>query len=176
MNVKKTDLVGVLLIEPDRFGDHRGFFAEAYNQRLYVGLGIHANFVQDNHSRSSKGVLRGLHFQKTKPQGKLVRVVKGEVFDVAVDIRKESNTFGKWEGIILSESNKKQFWVPPGFAHGFVVLSDIADFEYKCTDYYDPSDEGSILWSDPDLNIHWPLTNPILSNKDANANKLTDLK
>lgn len=177
VNITKTSLLDCVIIEPKVFGDERGFFLEAFHASRYADIaGIKLPFVQDNHSRSSKGVLRGLHFQKTKPQGKLVRVVKGEVFDVAVDIRKESNTFGKWEGIILSESNKKQFWVPPGFAHGFVVLSDIADFEYKCTDYYDPSDEGSILWSDPDLNIHWPLTNPILSNKDANANKLTDLK
>ena len=133
-------------------------------------------FVQDNHSRSSKGVLRGLHFQKTKPQGKLVRVVRGEVYDVAVDIRKGSPTFGQWEGVILSEENKTQLWVPPGFAHGFVVLSDTADFEYKCTDYYDPSDEGSILWNDPDLDIPWPIDNPILSNKDARADRLADLK
>jgi dTDP-4-dehydrorhamnose 3,5-epimerase len=132
--------------------------------------------VQDNHSRSARGVLRGLHFQKTKPQGKLVRVVRGEVYDVAVDIRKGSATFGEWEGVILSEENKKQFWVPPGFAHGFVVLSDTADFEYKCTDYYDPSDEGSILWSDPDLNIPWPIANPALSTKDESAKRLVDLR
>ena len=133
-------------------------------------------FVQDNHSRSARGVLRGLHFQKTKPQGKLVRVVRGEVYDVAVDIRKGSATFGEWEGVILSEDNKKQFWVPPGFAHGFVVLSDTADFEYKCTDYYDPSDEGSILWSDPDLDIPWPIANPVLSTKDESAKRLVDLR
>ena len=132
--------------------------------------------MQDNHSRSAKGVLRGLHFQKTKPQGKLVRVVRGEVYDVAVDIRKGSATFGEWEGVILSEDNKKQFWVPPGFAHGFVVLSDTADFEYKCTDYYDSSDEGSILWSDPDLDIPWPIANPVLSTKDENAKRLVDLR
>ena len=133
-------------------------------------------FVQDNHSRSSKGVLRGLHFQKTKPQGKLVRVVRGEVYDVAVDIRSGSPTYGQWEAVILSEENKTQFWVPPGFAHGFVVLSETADFEYKCTDYYDPSDEGSLLWNDPDLNIPWPIDNPKLSEKDANAPLLADLK
>jgi dTDP-4-dehydrorhamnose 3,5-epimerase len=120
-------------------------------------------------------VLRGLHFQKTKPQGKLVRVVRGEVFDVAVDLRKGSTTFGRWEGVILSENNKRQFWVPPGFAHGFLVLSEIADFEYKCTDYYDPSDEGCVLWNDPDLNIDWPLDNPILSKKDSNAQVLSVL-
>ena len=134
------------------------------------------SFVQDNHSRSSRDVLRGLHFQKTKPQGKLVRFVRGEVYDVAVDIRKGSATFGEWEGVILSEENKKQFWVPPGFAHGFVVLSDTADFEYKCTDYYDPSDEGSILWSDPDLDIPWPIANPVLSAKDESAKRLVDLR
>ena len=137
---------------------------------------LNVSFVQDNHSRSARGVLRGLHFQKTKPQGKLVRVVRGEVYDVAVDIRKGSATFGEWEGVILSEDNKKQFWVPPGFAHGFVVLSDTADFEYKCTDYYDPSDEGSILWSDPDLNIPWPIANPVLSTKDESAKRLVDLR
>lgn len=133
-------------------------------------------FVQDNHSRSSKHVLRGLHFQKTKPQGKLVRVVRGEVYDVAVDLRKDSISFGQWESIILSEKNKRQFWVPPGFAHGFLVLSDTADFEYKCTDYYDPSDEGSILWNDHHLNILWPINNPILSNKDSKALGLAELK
>ena len=120
--------------------------------------------------------MRGLHFQKTKPQGKLVRVVKGEVFDVAVDIRRDSSTFGQWEGVILSDENKKQFWVPPGFAHGFIVLSDIADFEYKCTNYYDPSDEGSILWSDPGLNIPWPIMDPILSAKDKSAPCLSDIE
>ena len=121
-------------------------------------------------------MLRGLHFQKKKPQGKLVRVVRGEVYDVAVDIRPDSQTFGEWEAVILSDKNKKQFWIPPGFAHGFLVLSDIADFEYKCTDYYDPSDEGSILWNDPDLNISWPTENPILSTKDLNASSLDSLK
>ena len=133
-------------------------------------------FVQDNHSRSSNGVLRGLHFQKNKPQGKLVRVVSGEVFDVAVDIRLGSVTFGQWESVILSENNKKQLWVPPGFAHGFLVLSDYADLEYKCTDYYDPSDELSIAWNDPYLNISWPTGKPKLSIKDANALKLSDYK
>ena len=170
MNVIKTKLEDCVVIEPNIFGDDRGFFLETFNTSRYADLaGITLPFVQDNHSRSSKGVLRGLHFQKTKPQGKLVRVVRGEVYDVAVDIREGSNTFGKWEGVLLSEANKKQFWVPPGFAHGFLVLSDIADFEYKCTDYYDPYDEGSILWSDPALNISWSISNPILSDKDAKA-------
>lgn len=177
MNIVRTSLNDCVIIEPKVFGDERGFFLETFHIDRYNDLaGIDLPFIQDNHSRSSKKVLRGLHFQKKRPQGKLVRVVRGEVFDVAVDIRKESTTFGKWEGVILSEENKKQFWVPPGFAHGFLVLSDIADFEYKCTDYYDPSDEGSILWSDPDLDIKWPLNNPILSKKDSNANKLIDLQ
>ena len=175
MNVINTKLKGVVIIEPDVYGDHRGFFLESYNQQKYQEIGIQETFVQDNHSRSTRGVLRGLHFQKTKPQGKLVRVVRGEVFDVAVDLRKGSTTFGRWEGVILSENNKRQFWVPPGFAHGFLVLSEIADFEYKCTDYYDPSDEGCVLWNDPDLNIDWPLDNPILSKKDSNAQVLSVL-
>jgi len=166
-----------VIIEPKVFGDERGFFLETYQAERYADLaGITSSFVQDNHSRSSRGVLRGLHFQKTKPQGKLVRVAKGEVYDVAADIRQGSPTFGQWEGVILSEENKTQLWIPPGFAHGFVVLSDTADFEYKCTDYYDPSDEGSILWNDPELNILWPIDNPILSAKDRNAEKLADLK
>ena len=176
MKVVETKLKDCVVIEPKIFGDERGFFLETFQLSRYAEeAGITLPFVQDNHSRSSKGVLRGLHFQKKKPQGKLVRVVKGEVYDVAVDIRADSNTFGQWEGVILSEENKKQFWVPPGFAHGFVVLSDIADFEYKCTDYYDPSDEGSILWSDPELNIDWPIANPLLSEKDSSAPCLKDL-
>jgi len=177
MNVIKTKLDGCVIIEPKVFGDERGFFLETFQAERYASeAGITLPFVQDNHSRSSKNVLRGLHFQKTKPQGKLVRVVRGHVYDVAVDTRKGSPTYGQWEGLILSEENKTQLWVPPGFAHGFVVLSDTADFEYKCTDYYDPSDEGSILWNDPDLNISWPIDNPILSNKDARADRLADLK
>ena len=177
MNVVKTKLQDCVIIEPRVFGDERGFFLETYQADRYAELaGIILPFVQDNHSRSSKDVLRGLHFQKTKPQGKLVRVVKGQVYDVAVDIRKSSSTFGQWEGVILSEENKRQFWVPTGFAHGFLVLSDTADFEYKCTDYYDPSDEGCVLWNDPDLDIPWPLADPILSNKDASADRLVDLK
>ena len=177
MKISLSKLKGCVIIEPRVFGDERGFFLETFQAVRYDReAGIDLPFVQDNHSRSAKGVLRGLHFQKTKPQGKLVRVVRGEVYDVAVDIRKGSATFGEWEGVILSEDNKKQFWVPPGFAHGFVVLSDIADFEYKCTDYYDPSDEGSILWSDPDLDIFWPIANPVLSTKDESAKRLVDLR
>mgnify|MGYP000504091878 CR=1 FL=1 len=177
MNIIETGLQGCVIIEPKVFGDDRGFFLETYHASRYSDLAkISLPFVQDNHSRSSKGVLRGLHFQRKKPQGKLVRVVIGEVFDVAIDIRSDSDTFGQWEGVILSEENKKQLWVPPGFAHGFVVLSDTADFEYKCTDYYDPSDEGSILWNDPGLNIPWPIKLPILSEKDRQAPLLADLK
>ena len=175
MNVITTKLNDCLVIEPRVFGDDRGFFLETFRADRYAEAGINLPFVQDNHSRSSKGVLRGLHFQKTKPQGKLVRVVRGEVYDVAVDIRSGSPTYGKWEAVILSEENKIQFWVPPGFAHGFVVLSETADFEYKCTDYYDPSDEGSLLWNDPDLNIPWPISEPKLSQKDANAPLFADL-
>lgn len=176
MNVIKTKLEDCIIIEPEVFGDERGFFLETFQVDRYADLaGITLPFVQDNHSRSSKGVLRGLHFQQTKPQGKLVRVVRGEVYDVAADIRLGSPTYGQWEAVILSEENKTQLWVPPGFAHGFVVLSETADFEYKCTDFYDPSDEGSLLWNDPSLNIAWPIDNPRLSDKDANAPLLADL-
>lgn len=176
MNVLKTSLNDCLVIEPEVFGDERGFFYETFQAKKYSELaGINMNFVQDNHSRSSKGVLRGLHFQKQNPQGKLVRVVKGEVFDVAVDLRKSSSTYKKWTSVILSEENKKQFWVPPGFAHGFLVQSEYADFTYKCTEYYDPSDEGCIIWDDKELNISWPIENPILSNKDAKAQTIESL-
>ena len=176
MNIIQSKLADCVIIEPKVFGDERGFFLETFQAARYAEVaGISLYFVQDNHSRSSKGVLRGLHFQKTKPQGKLVRVVRGEVYDVAVDIRAGSATYGQWEAVILSEENKKQFWVPPGFAHGFVVMSDTADFEYKCTDYYDPSDEGSLLWNDPDLGIPWPVASPTLSEKDAQAPVLADI-
>ena len=176
MKVIETKLQDCVIIEPKVFGDERGFFLETFQAARYAeNAGISLPFVQDNHSRSSKGVLRGLHFQKTKPQGKLVRVVRGEVCDVVVDIRTGSATFGQWEAVLLSEDNKKQLWVPPGFAHGFVVLSDTADFEYKCTDYYDPSDEGSLLWNDPDLGICWPVESPTLSEKDSLAPVLADL-
>ena len=177
MKVVNTPLEGCLIIEPDVFGDDRGFFLETYQSDRYKkDAGIDFNFVQDNHSRSSFGILRGLHFQKTKPQGKLVRVVTGEVFDVVVDIRKQSKTFGKWIGITINDSNKKQLWVPPGFAHGFQVLSEYADFEYKCTDYYDPDDEGIIHWNDPTLNISWPINDPVVSKKDSQAPFLSDIK
>jgi dTDP-4-dehydrorhamnose 3,5-epimerase len=176
MNIIKTRLNDCLIIEPKVFGDDRGFFLETFQSRRYAKeAGIDFNFVQDNHSRSSRGVLRGLHYQRNKPQGKLVRVSRGEVYDIALDIRHESSSFGKWEGVILSGENKKQLWIPPGFAHGFLVLSEIADFEYKCTDYFDPSDEGGILWNDQDLNIPWPLDDPKLSEKDASAKPFSSL-
>lgn len=176
MQVIDTKINGVKIIQPKVFGDNRGFFLETFEEKRYQQmLNINLNFVQDNHSRSAKGVLRGLHFQKTNPQGKLVRVVRGEVFDVAVDIRRASPTYGEWEGVLLSEENKMQFWIPPGLAHGFVVLSDIADFEYKCTDYYNPAHEGCLLWNDPAVGIQWPLENPLLSEKDKVGNLLKDL-
>ena len=177
MNVIQTKLADCVIIEPSVYEDERGFFLETFQAERYAKVaGISLPFVQDNHSRSGKGVLRGLHFQKTKPQGKLVRVVRGEVYDVAVDIRVGSATYGHWEAVVISEENKKQFWVPPGFAHGFLVISESAEFLYKCTDYYDPSDEGSLLWNDPDLNIPWPNNSPILSKKDAQAPLLANLK
>lgn len=175
MKISKTLLSDCFIVDPTVHGDERGFFLETFQKERYGNfLGNDLEFVQDNHSRSSSGVLRGLHFQKLKPQGKLVRVVRGEVFDVAVDIRKESDSFGKWIGVNLSEKNKRQLWVPPGFAHGFLVLSNTADFEYKCTEYYDANDEYSILWNDPDLEINWPIENPILSKKDSSAMKFAD--
>ena len=176
MKVIKTPLIDCVVIEPQVYGDQRGFFLETFQAARYADeAGIELPFVQDNHSRSARGVLRGLHFQKSKPQGKLVRVVGGEVFDVAVDIRPHSETFGQSMSTILSAENKKQLWVPPGFAHGFLVLSEYADFEYKCTDYYDSSDEGCILWNDPQLAIDWPVSEPLLSEKDAAAPLLMDL-
>lgn len=176
MQVTDTKIAGVKIIQPKVFGDARGFFPETFEEKRYREmLGIDLNFVQDNHSRSSRGVLRGLHFQKINPQGKLVRVVRGEVFDVAVDIRPDSPTYGAWEGVILSEENKTQFWVPPGLAHGFVVLSEVADFEYKCTDYYNPAHEGCLLWNDPAIGIDWPIANPQLSEKDKVGKLLGEL-
>ncbi|MCO6544989.1 MAG: dTDP-4-dehydrorhamnose 3,5-epimerase [Gilliamella sp.] len=176
MEVISTNIVDVKIIKPKVFGDERGFFLETFEQKRYQEmLGIELNFVQDNHSRSQKNVLRGLHFQKKNPQGKLVRVVRGEVFDVAVDIRKDSPTYGKWVGVTLTEHNKTQLWIPPGLAHGFAVLSDIADFEYKCTNYYDPKSEGCLLWNDPTVNISWPISNPLLSTKDKLGKTLQEL-
>jgi len=167
MNIIDTKIKDAVIIEPLVFGDSRGFFLETFQAQRYLDqAGIELPFVQDNHSRSAKGVLRGLHYQKTKPQGKLVRVVRGEVFDVGVDLRKRSPTFGCWQGVWLSEDNHRQFWLPPGLAHGFIVTSESADFEYKCSDYYDPEDEGCLIWNDPDVGIEWPLANPLLSDKD----------
>ena len=172
MKVTRLAIPEVVLIEPKVFGDARGFFFESFNQKAFnEATGTNHQFVQDNHSRSAKGVLRGLHYQIQQPQGKLVRVVRGAVFDVAVDIRKSSPTFGRWVGAELSEDNQHQLWVPPGFAHGFLVLSDLADFLYKTTDYYAPQYERSILWNDSDLNIDWPIGEPILSNKDRQGLK-----
>ena len=159
MKATATAIDGVVVIEPKVFGDARGFFLESFNQQAFDdAIGQHVDFVQDNHSRSARGVLRGLHYQIQQPQGKLVRVVRGAVFDVAVDIRRSSSTFGQWVGVELSEDNHKQLWVPPGFAHGFLVLSDTADFLYKTTDYYAPAHERAIRWDDPKLAIQWPDT------------------
>ena len=176
MNVIKTQIKDLLIIEPKVFGDERGFFYETFQAERYKAAGINADFVQDNRSRSSKGVLRGLHFQKTKPQGKLVSVTEGEVFDVAVDLRPESDTFGQHEAVLLTGENKLQFYVPPGFAHGFCVLSETADFQYKCTDYYDPSDESGLLWNDDNLAIQWPIKAPLLSDKDKMQPRLNNIK
>lgn len=169
MNVIPTEIPDVLLIEPKVFGDERGFFFESFNQRIWrEKTGLERSFVQDNHSRSARGVLRGLHYQIEQPQGKLVRVVAGEVFDVAVDLRRSSPTFGRWVGVVLSAANKKQLWVPEGFAHGFLVLSESADFLYKTTDFYAPEHECCIRWDDPDLAVDWPLSgDPAVSEKDA---------
>jgi dTDP-4-dehydrorhamnose 3,5-epimerase len=168
MQVVPTAIPDVLVVEPRVFGDSRGFFFESYNQRAFAeATGINPVFVQDNHSRSARHVLRGLHYQVRQPQGKLVRVVAGEVFDVAVDVRRRSPTFGKWAGVTLSEANKRMVWIPPGFAHGFLVLSESADFLYKTTDYYAPEHERCILWNDPEIGIAWPLEGePLLSQKD----------
>ena len=174
-----TEIEGVFIAEPAVFPDERGYFMETYNENDFKEEGIDLTFVQDNQSKSSKGVLRGLHFQKTQPQGKLVRVISGEVFDVAVDLRKASRTYGKWIGVRLSAENKKQLFIPKGFAQGFVVLSDEAEFVYKCTDFYKGDDEGGILWNDPDIGIEWPIEdigeeNILLSEKDKLWKPLKD--
>ena len=167
MEIIKTSIEGLLIIKPDVFKDERGYFFESYNKERFAKEGLTMNFVQDNESKSSKGVLRGLHFQKPPyAQGKLVRVVKGSVMDVAVDLRKDSPTYGKWESVVLSEDNKLQFWIPEGFAHGFVTLEDETVFNYKCTNIYNKESENSLLWNDPDINIDWNIENPILSEKD----------
>ena len=176
MQIQTTAIPDVLIIEPKAFGDERGFFYESFNARKFEELtGVATTFVQDNHSKSAKNVLRGLHYQLQQTQGKLVRVVAGEVFDVAVDIRKSSPTFGRWVGVVLSGENKRQLWVPPGFAHGFVVTSESAEFLYKTTDYWAPEFERSILWNDPAIGIEWPVDGtPLLSGKDQNARLLAD--
>jgi len=176
MRVHKTEIPDVLIFEPKAFGDNRGYFFESFNRKQFGELsGVDVDFVQDNHSKSGRNVLRGLHYQIKQAQGKLVRVVAGEVFDVVVDIRKNSPTFGKWVGAVLSAENKLQLWVPPGFAHGFVVISDSAEFLYKTTDYWAPEHERCILWNDPAVGIHWPdgIT-PVLSDKDLAGKSLAD--
>lgn len=175
MNVIRCELQGLLIVEPQVFGDARGFFMETWNRRRYAEAGLDAVFVQDNISVSRRGALRGLHCQNPNAQGKLVSVLQGEVFDVAVDLRQSSPTFGKWHGLHLSSDNKRQFFIPAGFAHGFAVLSDSAMFHYKCTDMYSPKDELTIRWDDPEIGIQWPLTNPTLSAKDMKGLRLRDV-
>ncbi|MDH5444166.1 MAG: dTDP-4-dehydrorhamnose 3,5-epimerase [Gammaproteobacteria bacterium] len=175
MNIIETNLPGVLLIEPKVFGDQRGFFLETFQAERYKEIGIELDFVQDNLSRSSKGVLRGLHYQLNYPQGKLVSVIRGKVFDVAVDIRQGSPHFGKWFGAELSDENHHQLYVPPGFAHGFCVMSDTVDFQYKCTDYYHPEDEVGIIWNDPSIAVDWSIADPTLSDKDKQLLALSEL-
>lgn len=177
MNVIETALPGVLIIEPRVFGDERGFFLESWNEQAFARAGLHMKFVQDNHSLSGQGTLRGLHYQLRHTQGKLVRVTAGEVFDVAVDLRRSSPTFGKWFGLALSAQNKRMLWVPEGFAHGFYVTSPTAEFQYKCTDFYDPSSEQTLAWDDPEVGIRWPVPSgsaPLLSGKDRLGRALKD--
>ena len=176
MNVVETALPGVILIEPRVFGDDRGFFLESWNAQAFAAAGIDAPFVQDNHSRSAKGVLRGLHYQIEAPQGKLVRVTAGAVFDVVVDMRRSSSQFGRWVGFELSAANKRTLWVPPGFAHGFLTLSDSVDFLYKCTTFYAPEHERAVIWNDAQLAIEWPIeiALPLLSAKDTTAPRFAD--
>lgn len=175
MQVQETNLDEVKLLAPRVFADSRGFFLESYNQRTFGELGIHETFVQDNHSRSERGVLRGLHYQLVQPQGKLVRAVRGEIFDVAVDLRRSSPTFGRWTGHLLSEDNKLMLWIPAGFGHGFLVLSLVAEVLYKATDFYAPQGERSVLWNDPEIGIEWPdAGTPILSPKDAAGKRLLE--
>jgi len=176
MNIIETAIPGVLIIEPKVFGDERGFFMESWNARAFAEAGIDIDFVQDNHSRSSRGVLRGLHYQQPGPQGKLVRVTAGAVFDVAVDMRRSSPSFGQWVGVELSAANKRMFWVPEGMAHGFLCLEDGTDFLYKCRGYYDPANEHSLLWNDPAVGIEWPLDGitPQLSAKDEAGKPLAE--
>jgi dTDP-4-dehydrorhamnose 3,5-epimerase len=172
MNVVDTDLPGVKIIEPTTHGDHRGFFLETWHRARYAEAGLPETFVQDNHSRSAPRTLRGLHYQLKRPQGKLVRCIRGTIFDVAVDIRRNSPTLGKWVGVELTEDNKRQIWIPAGFAHGFCVPTVISEVEYKCTDYYAPDDEHGVIWNDSDLAIDWPVIDPLLSPKDAALTQL----
>jgi dTDP-4-dehydrorhamnose 3,5-epimerase len=175
MQVHDTNLAEVKLLEPRVFADSRGFFLESYNQRTFAELGIHERFVQDNHSRSERGVLRGLHYQLVQPQGKLVRAVRGEIFDVAVDLRRSSRTFGQWTGHVLNEENKQMLWIPAGFGHGFLVLSTVAEVVYKATDFYAPQGERSVLWNDPQIGIDWPdAGTPTLSAKDGAGKPLLE--
>lgn len=175
MNIITTSLEGLLIIEPKTFEDSRGFFMETYNQDRYVEAGINRGFVQDNLSWSVKGTIRGLHFQIKNPQAKLVQALTGEIFDVVVDVRPESVTFSRWTGIHLSDKNRRQVFIPEGFAHGICILSRTAHLLYKCSEFYVPDDEGGILWSDPDIGIHWPVENPIISEKDKKFPKLSEL-
>ena len=176
MKVHQTALEGVLILEPSVFHDSRGFFMETYNQARYKAAGIDTDFVQDNISYSIQGTLRGLHYQSPHPQAKLVQVMDGEIFDVAVDIRPDSATFGQWAGLHLSGENKRQFFIPEGFAHGFVVLSKTTIFSYKCSDFYSPESEGGIIWNDPDIRIDWPVDNPLLSDRDRSLPALKEIK
>jgi len=179
LKVTKCDIEGLAIIEPEIHRDNRGYFVETYNQKDMEEVGLNMNFVQDNQSMSTKGVLRGLHRQMEYPQGKLVRVFRGEVFDVAVDLREGSPTYGQWHGVILSEENMKQYYIPEGFAHGFLVLSDVAEFTYKVTDFFHPGDEQGIMWNDPDIGVEWPIPEDmeiILSEKDKNWPALKDIK
>lgn len=175
MKFTPLEIPDVILVEPDVFGDARGFFQETYHAAKYAAGGVVGTFIQDNFSLSRRGVLRGLHYQRRNPQGKLVFVARGEVFDVAVDLRRSSPTFGKWAGRLLNDKNHHQMWVPPGFAHGFCVLSEEVEFLYKCTQLYDPSDDRGILWNDPDIGIVWPIAGPSLSAKDVKQPRLKDL-
>lgn len=175
MKILPAKLPGLLIVEPDVYGDNRGFFTETWHRKRYAESGIDRLFVQDNLSRSVKGTLRGMHFQIRHPQAKLVQAISGELFDVAVDLRPDSPAFGKWEGVLLSDENMRQLYIPEGFAHGFCVLSDTALFSYKCTDFYAPDDEGGLLWSDPDIGIEWPVNEPTLSAKDRAHPRLRDL-
>lgn len=175
MKVIRCDIPGLLILEPKVFGDARGFFLETWNRRRYQEAGVNADFVQDNVSFSRRGILRGLHLQNPNPQGKLLQVLQGEVFDVAVDLRRSSPAFRRWHGLRLSGENKRQFYIPPGFAHGFAVLSETALFHYKCTEFYSPNDELTIRWDDPDLGVEWPVQDPLLSERDAKALRLRDL-